>query len=210
MSLYGRIFAAGYDTAFARAERSGLREQRARLVSRARGRTLELGAGTGLNLPHYPREGIELTLTDPEEPMVRRLERRVHAERRHATVICASAEQLPFPAATFDSVVTTLVLCTVPAQDAALAEVRRVLKPDGTLLFLEHVRSDDPRAARHQDLIAPLWYRIGHGCHCNVDTLSGIRKAGFEVTQIAHEQMPSVPAVIRPLIMGVARLQLVA
>jgi ubiquinone/menaquinone biosynthesis C-methylase UbiE len=204
VSLYGRVFAAGYDKVFARSERAGLSERRARVVSLACGRTLELGAGTGLNLAHYPRDGIDLTLTEPEEPMARRLERRVRAERPDAAVIRAAAEDLPFDAGTFDSVVATLVLCTVSDQAAALAEMRRVLKPEGSLLFLEHVRSDHARVARLQDLVQPLWIHVGHGCHCNLDTLASIRTAGFDVTHLNHDSLPNAPAFIRPLIVGSA------
>jgi ubiquinone/menaquinone biosynthesis C-methylase UbiE len=204
MSLYGRVFAAGYDTAFARTERAGLAQQRARVVSAAHGRTLELGAGTGLNLRHYPAGGIELTLTEPESPMFARLAQRVLTERPDAQVLRASAEQLPFANASFDTVIATLVLCTVRDQAAALAEVRRVLRPGGTLRFLEHVRSDGARVARVQDLIQPLWIHIGHGCHCNLDTLSAIRSAGFAVTDLSREVLPRAPAIIAPLILGMA------
>jgi ubiquinone/menaquinone biosynthesis C-methylase UbiE len=205
VGLYGRIFAGSYDIVLARTERAGLSEKRARLVSLARGRTLELGAGTGLNLKHYPREGIDLTLTEPQPPMARRLQRRVRSERPDATVIRAPAERLPFEADSFDSVVATLVLCTVGDQTAALAEIRRVLMPEGSLLVLEHVRSDDPAVARWQDRLQPLWIRVGHGCHCNLDTLAGIRSAGFEVSDIEHDQMPRTAAFVRPLIIGRAR-----
>jgi ubiquinone/menaquinone biosynthesis C-methylase UbiE len=205
VSLYGRIFAGGYDIVFARTERAGLSDKRARLVSLARGQTLEVGAGTGLNLRHYPHEGIDLTLTEPEAPMVTRLQRRVLSECRDAKVIRASAERLPFDAGSFDSVVATLVLCTVPDQAAALAEIRRVLKPGGSLLVLEHVRSDDARVARVQDRLQPLWIRVGHGCHCNLDTLTGIRSAGFQISDIERDQMPKTAAFVRPLIVGRAR-----
>jgi SAM-dependent methyltransferase len=133
-----------------RSEHAGLAEMRAQLLLGARGRTLELGAGTGLNLRHYPRDRIVLTLTEPEASMTERLERRVAASRPDANVVQAAADRLPFEDSSFDSVISTLVLCTVRDQAQALAEVRRVLAPDGALLFLEHVRSDDPalRAGR--------------------------------------------------------------
>jgi ubiquinone/menaquinone biosynthesis C-methylase UbiE len=205
MSLYGRIFAAGYDRFLASTERAGLTDMRARLMAHARGRTLELGAGTGLNLPHYPADGIELTLTEPEEPMALRLERRVVELGREATVVRAPAERLPFEDSSFDSVVSTLVLCTVSDQRAALAEIRRVLTAEGRLLFLEHVRDSDPRVSRWQDRLHPLWVRVGHGCHCNRDTLAGIREAGFEVSDLEHGQVPHAPAIVRPLIIGRAQ-----
>jgi len=178
---------------------------RARLLLGARGRTLELGAGTGLNLRHYPRDQVALTLTEPEPSMTERLERRVAASRPDANVVRAPADRLPFEDASFDSVVATLVLCTVGDQARALAEVRRVLAPDGALLFLEHVRSEDPRVARWQDRIHPFWLRIGHGCHCNRDTLAGLHAAGFRVEDVQHTRMPKAPAIARPLVVGHAQ-----
>jgi ubiquinone/menaquinone biosynthesis C-methylase UbiE len=205
MSLYGRIFAAGYDRLLRDSERAGLTDMRARLLAGARGRTLEIGAGTGLNVAQYPRDGLELTLIEPSAPMVRRLERRVSELRPDARVVAAPAARLPFDDGAFDSVVSTLVLCTVPDQAAALAEIRRVLSGDGQLLFLEHVRSDDPAVTRWQDRLAPIWRRIGEGCHCNRDTLAGIQAAGFEVDEVEHTRMPKSPAFLRPMIVGRAR-----
>lgn len=207
MSLYGRVFAAGYDRAFDAVERAGLSDMRATLLAGARGRTLELGAGTGLNMRHYAA-GAALVLTEPEEPMARRLERRVRELGSGAGVVRASADRLPFADGSFDTVVCTLVLCTVPDQRAALAEIRRVLRDDGGLLVLEHVRARGPRLTRWQDLVQPLWGHIGHGCHCNRDTLAGIRAAGFNVDQIARSVLPKAPAIIRPLIVGRAHPEL--
>ncbi len=205
MSLYGRVFAAAYDRGLAASERAGLSEMRARLLAEARDRTLELGAGTGLNLVHYSGHGIELTLTEPEAPMARRLKRRASKLRPDATIVCAPADRLPFDDASFDSVVCTLVLCTVPNPAAALAEIERVLAVDGRLLFLEHVRSDDAGLARWQDRLHGLWVHVGHGCHCNRDTLANIHAAGFEVDQLHHDRIPKAAPIIRPLIVGSAR-----
>lgn len=205
MSLYGRVFAAGYDRAFDAVERAGLSAMRAALLADVRGRTLELGAGTGLNLGHYPRDGVELVVTEPEEPMARRLERRVQEADSGASVVRAAADRLPFADGSFDSVVSTLVLCTVPDQRAALLEIRRVLRPQGRLLFLEHVRAGSPRLSRWQDRVQPLWGRVGHGCHCNRDTLAAIRAAGFEADAVEHSRLPKGPAFIRPLVIGCAR-----
>jgi len=121
-------------------------------------------------------------------------------------VVRASADRLPFADASFDAVVSTLVLCTVPDQCAALSEIRRVLTADGRLLFLEHVRADTQRLARWQDRLQPLWGHVGHGCHCNRDTLAEIRAAGFQADAVERSQLPSAPALIRPLIMGCAQL----
>ena len=112
---------------------------------------LEIGGGTGANLPYYRPEVESLTITEPEPPMLRRLERRAREQAPQATVLRAPAEDLPFEDATFDTVVSTLVLCGVDDQPRALRELRRVLRPGGQLLFIEHVRSDDARLARRQD-----------------------------------------------------------
>ncbi len=202
MSLYGRLFARFYDRALAQTEAAGLAARRGALLAGARGRVLELGAGTGLNLAHYP-PGVELVLSEPEEPMLARLRERATRMTPPATVVAAPAERLPFADASFDTVVTTLTLCTVGDLAATLREVRRVLAPGGRLLFLEHVRSADPRTARRQDLLHPLWLRVGHGCHCNRPTLDAIA-AQLDVAEVEHGRMPKAPRIVEPLIAGVA------
>jgi ubiquinone/menaquinone biosynthesis C-methylase UbiE len=202
VSLYGRLFARIYDRALADTEAAGLADRRAALLAGARGRVLELGAGTGLNLPHYPARLERLVLTEPEEPMRRRLHER--AQDRGATVVAAPAERLPFDDASFDTVVATLTLCTVDDLPAALAEARRVLVPGGRLLFCEHVRSGDPRTARRQDLLTPLWRHVGHGCHPNRDTLAAIEASGLRVAEVEHGRVPHAPRFLAPLIAGVA------
>jgi ubiquinone/menaquinone biosynthesis C-methylase UbiE len=204
MSLYGRLFARFYDRMLEQAEEHGLRDRRRALVAQASGRVLELGAGTGLNLGHYPAEGVaEIVLCEPEEPMARRLEDRARSDAR-ARVVRAPAERLPFGDATFDTVVSTLVLCTVDDLHAALAEARRVLRPGGRLLFLEHVRSDDPDAARRQDRWHGVWLKVGHGCNDNRETLAAIAAAPFAVREVEHGRFPKAPEIVRPLIVGVA------
>ena len=197
--LGGKIFAAIYDRMLADTEKAGLRDHRHALLARARGRVLEIGAGTGLNLDHYGPEVTDLVLTEPEEPMARRL----RAKLTRGDVVEVGAERLPFEDASFDTVVSTLVLCTVPDQPAAIAEIRRVLKPDGQLLVLEHVRSGDPKVAKWQDRLLRPWRFIGHGCHCNRDTAAALKRAGFEVDLDAWE-LPKAPPIVRPAIEGVA------
>src|SRR5438270_9819744 len=183
MSLYGRIFAAVYDRAMAGTEKAGLGDRRHELLASANGRVIEIGAGTGVNLAHYPDAVTELVLTEPEEPMARRLEAKANLSGRAATVVRAPAESLPFPDDSFDTAVCTLVLCTVRDPERTLAELQRVLKPGGTLLFLEHVRSDDPGLAGWQDRVAPLWRRLGHGCNPNRPTHDLIRDSGLRVLE---------------------------
>jgi SAM-dependent methyltransferase len=201
--LYSRLFAALYDLSFRRGERAGMAERRAALLAGAKGRVLEIGAGTGLNLPFYPA-AAELVLTEPEAPMARRLERRVAARRPDAAVVIAGAEELPFDDASFDVVVSTLVLCTVPEPQPAAAEAARVLKPGGKLLFIEHVRAPAARLARLQDRLDPLWRHVGNGCHCNRDTLATLRANRFELHDTGEATWHRMPRLIRPLAHGVA------
>jgi ubiquinone/menaquinone biosynthesis C-methylase UbiE len=207
MSLYGRVFAAMYDRMLAATEEAGLRDRRRALLAEARGRVLELGAGTGINVGLYPAAGIEeVVFTEPEEPMARRLSARVADRGAGAAmqVVHAPAERLPFPDASFDTVVATLVLCTVGDLQASIAEARRVLKPGGRLLFLEHVRSEDAGQARWQDRLHGPWKAVGHGCNTNRSTLDAIRAGAFDVERVDHDRVPKAPPIVRPMIVGVA------
>lgn len=205
MSVWGRIFAALYDPVTASAERSGLHEQRRLLLSGVSGRVLEVGGGTGANLGLYPRERIEeLTITEPELPMAHRLQAKLATWPGRANLVIAPAERLPFEEDRFDFVVSTLVLCTVEDPVLALAEIRRVLKPGGRLLVLEHVRSGEPEIARWQDRLERPWQLIGHGCRCNRPTLEYIERAGFSVEQIVPDRIPKAVSIIREAIIGTA------
>jgi ubiquinone/menaquinone biosynthesis C-methylase UbiE len=205
MNLWGEMFAAGYDRLMAGAETAVLRGHRKTLVSRVTGHVLEVGGGTGANLPFYGAGVEELVITEPEEPMARRLERKLPGYSLPARVVRAPAEDLPLEDASFDFVVSTLVLCTVDDPARALAEIHRVLKPGGQLLFLEHVRSDGPRLARWQDRLHGVQVRVGHGCHCNRRTLENIERAGFSIAELEHDRMRNMPPIVRPLIAGLAR-----
>jgi ubiquinone/menaquinone biosynthesis C-methylase UbiE len=202
MSLRWTIMAPAYDRMSRGSEEAGLRELRQGLVGDATGRVLEIGAGTGANLPHY--DGIEsLIVTEPEPPMLRRLQRSAHEHAPRAQVLRAPAEDLPFEDDSFDTVVSTLVLCGVDDQPRALREARRVLRPGGSLLFLEHVRADDPGLARFQDRMNWL-NRLVVGCDCNRPTLTTIEAAGFTVSELEQTEMPKAPKFVRPLIIGSA------
>jgi ubiquinone/menaquinone biosynthesis C-methylase UbiE len=204
MSLWGRIFAAGYDTVQANVERNFLGDIRTQLLSDATGRVIEIGAGTGANLAHYPRTIEELVCTEPEEPMARRLRRKAEGSGLPVRVVEAPAEQLPFDDDSFDTAVAALVLCTVDDPGRALAEVARVLKPGGRFVFIEHVRSPDPGLAKWQDRLHPLWVRFGNGCHCNRPTLETIEASPLRVEQHRRGRIPKAPPIVRPLITGVA------
>lgn len=205
-ATWGRGFSALYDRCFKASEEAGLREMRRELIAGARGRVLELGAGTGLNLDLYPDSIGELVLTEPDPHMIRQLRQRVVEAPRSVEVLEAPAEKLPFEDASFDTVIVTLVLCTVPDPAATLREVKRVLKPNGQFLFLEHVRSQEPGLARWQDRLEKPWRFLGDGCHCNRDTVASIGAAGFEVGEVADDQLPKAPPIVRPLVRGRAAL----
>jgi ubiquinone/menaquinone biosynthesis C-methylase UbiE len=204
MAMFKRFYAATYDRMNRPAEAAGLSDQRQRLLAQASGQTTEIGAGTGLNLPHYPEAVTRLVLAEPDRHMARRLRRRIAAIRPDAEVLDATAAQLPFPDASFDTVVATFVLCSVPDPDAALAEIARVLRPGGRLLFAEHVRSSDPAVAAKQDR-RPLPYKL-MGCHPNRATLDTITASPLRVEDVRHGEVPRAPRIERPLIVGTARL----
>jgi ubiquinone/menaquinone biosynthesis C-methylase UbiE len=204
MSLSGRIFAFAYDRVMAGSEAQTLRAHRRTLLAEAGGRVLEIGGGTGANLPFYGDAVETLVVTKPEEPMARRLERRLREQRPNAELVLAPAEQLPFEDDRFDTAVSTLVLCTVSDQQRALGELRRVLKPGGRLLFIEHVRADSPRLARWQDRLNGLQQRVAQGCNCNRATVDGIKAAGFTITAVEHDELRKAPPIVRPLVIGTA------
>ena len=202
----GRLWAAVYDRAMAVAERAGLEDRRARLLAGARGVTLELGAGTGINLAHYPEAVTELVLSEPGPHMARRLQARVAASAHQAQIVVAPGEELPFADDHFDTIVGTLILCTARDPAAVLAEVTRVLRPGGQLLFIEHVRSENPKLARWQDRLAPAWRYAADGCHCNRDTLGTLAASDLDLERVDHGRLPRTPPIVRPLIAGVARV----
>jgi ubiquinone/menaquinone biosynthesis C-methylase UbiE len=192
-----------YDRMSAKTEDAGLREVRRRLLADAEGRVLEIGGGTGANLLLYGPSVESLTVTEPEQPMLRRLDRKVREQAPLTKVLRASAEELPFPDNSFDTVVSTLVLCGVEDQTQSLREVRRVLRPGGRFLFIEHVRSDEPKTARMQDRMNGV-NRFVVRCDCNRATLGSIEAEGFEVTKLERTELPKAPPFARPLIVGVA------
>jgi ubiquinone/menaquinone biosynthesis C-methylase UbiE len=203
VSLRRRFFALTYDRQVAKVERAGLGELRQKLLADASGRVLEVGSGTGANLPYYGPGVESLTVTEPEPAMLRRLEQRVREQAPKAKVVRAPAEQLPFEDDTFDVAVSTLVLCGVDDQARALGELRRVLRPGGRLIFVEHVRSDKPGLARWQDRLNGL-NKFVACCDCNRRTLDSIKAEGFEVTKVDHTELKKVPPFVRPLVVGTA------
>lgn len=202
--VWAHVGARIYDPFLALAERRSMAAHRRALLGHAAGRVLELGAGTGLNLAHYPPHVRELVLTEPERAMRVRLERRVARSGRSAVVVAASADALPFDDGSFDTVVSTMVLCTVPDPAAALAEVRRVLARGGRLLFVEHVRAVSGRLARWQDRLAGPWAAFAQGCRCDRATDELLARELW-IERMSRARWSGMPAVVRPLIVGHAR-----
>jgi ubiquinone/menaquinone biosynthesis C-methylase UbiE len=179
-------------------------DHRRRLLAGLTGRVLEVGAGNGLNFPHYPATVTEVLAIEPE-PYLRRLA--VAASRQALVpirVVDGTAETLPAPDATVDAVVASLVLCTVADLDQALAEIGRVLRPGGMLRFYEHVRAEDPRLARWQDRLERPWGWLAGGCHPNRDTVAAITAAGLRVVQLDRFDLQAMPPLARPHVLGVA------
>jgi ubiquinone/menaquinone biosynthesis C-methylase UbiE len=199
-----RFSAAIYDPFLALGERRGMAARRRALLADATGAVLEVGAGTGANLAAYPAGQDPLVLTEPNPGMARRLEHAAARHRPDARVVHAGAEDLPFADGTFDVVVSTMVMCTVPDPVAAVAEIRRVLRPGGRLLYLEHVRSDDPRLARWQDRLASPWRLFAAGCVCNQRTLE-LLEGSFELEPATRDTWRGMPAIVGPLVIGAAR-----
>lgn len=169
--------------------------ERQRLLTSAQGIVLEIGFGTGLNLPHYPRTVTTLHAVDPSSMLQERVAGRVAQAPFPIHIQVLGAERLPYDDATFDCAVSTFTLCTVPDPIMALREVRRVLKPDGQFLFLEHGRSDDPDIARWQDRLNPIQNRLGCGCNLNrrIDQL--VKSAGLHLESVDRHILPGLPRI---------------
>lgn len=207
MSLRARIFARTYDRVLTPLEEAGLQAWRAELLADLSGTVVEVGAGTGANLPHYPAAVDRLVLTEPEPLMLRQLRDRMDRvpDGVDVTARRATASSLPLGGGEADAVVATLVLCTVADPDAVLAEARRVLRPGGRLVFLEHVAADDrPERLRRQRMLDPLWPHLAGGCRLTRRTEAAILDAGFRITSITRESARKAPTVIRPMIRGTA------
>lgn len=199
--VWPRVFSVVYEPTLTVGEWAGMRRRRKELLARACGRTLELGSGTGLNLAHYPNDLDELILTEPDAAMRKRLEKRLRRSGRSARVLDSPAEHLPFPDDSIDTVVSTLVLCTIDAPDIALRELMRVLRPGGQLLFIEHVRAESARLAHWQDRLAEPWRRFAVGCRCNRATVALMEACGLEL-DVREASWSAVPPIVRPLVVG--------
>ena len=202
-SAWGVVGAHIYDAFIALGEQRGMAARRAALLADAHGTVLEIGAGTGTNLAAYPPVD-RLVLTEPAATMRGILSRRVAREAAHASVVDARAEALPVPTASVDAVVSTMVLCTVPDVDAALAEVARVLKPGGRLLFIEHIHAPAGSPLRPwQNRLAEPWAAFAMGCRCDRDIVGALRRH-LDVEEVHENRWLGMPPVVRPLVVGAA------
>lgn len=199
-----RLFALVYDPFMRRTEEACLAGWRKELLSELEGDVLEIGAGTGANLAFYGPSVRRLVLAEPDAFMRRRLEEKAPRVRGGVEIVSAEAESLPFDSGTFDVVASTLVLCTVRDPDAALCEARRVLRPSGRLVFLEHVVAEEPGRRAWQGRIDPIWKHLAGGCRLVRDTASAVRRAGFEILREERASMRKAPPWVRPTIRGVA------
>ncbi len=197
--------AHAYDWVMQRSERLGLSIWRAELLSNAQGRVLEIGAGTGVNLHHYPPQ-TDLILSEPDRFMRGKLQRRL--QQTHAAspqLVNWPATNLALPDNSLDTIVSTLVLCSVNDQPQSLAELYRVLRPGGVLLFLEHVIAQKPETIRWQRRVEPLWSYCCGNCRLTRDTGRAIKVAGFLLESCTDQALPGAPAIVRRTIRGLAR-----
>jgi ubiquinone/menaquinone biosynthesis C-methylase UbiE len=188
-------------------EKAGQGDHRRELLEGLSGRVVELGAGSGLNFVHYPGSVEEVVAVEPEPYLRAKAEEAARSAPVPVRVIDGVSGALPAADAEFDAGVVSLVLCSVPDQDAALRELRRVIRPGGELRVYEHVLAEEPRLARMQNLVTPIHRRVGGGCHPNRRTAEAVERAGFEwVRKRRFHFAPSLlTRLVSPHLLGVAR-----
>ena len=203
MNVLDTVFAKVYDRMAEPMERRGLSTWRRQLLADLKGSVLEVGAGTGRNLELYPEAVTSLTLTEPSPPTLAKLREHAARVRPDATVVPAAAEDLPFGAASFDAVVTTLVLCSVDDLDAAIHELRRVVRSDGRLVVVEHVAvAGGPSLP--QRVWEPAQKVFGRNCHLTRDIRAALERGGFDTSQVVDAKIPGGHPAMFPGIKGIA------
>ncbi|MDT8421417.1 MAG: class I SAM-dependent methyltransferase [Desulfuromonadales bacterium] len=203
-NLRAMLQAALYDRMMRRTERLCLTRWRRELLTPLRGEVLEIGSGTGINLDYYPPQLSRLVLSEPDPHMRRKLEQRVASSPgRQVEVLGGHSERLDLPDCGFDHVVSTLVLCSVADVEQTLAEIKRVMRPGGSLVLLEHVGADDPALQRLQTRLEPAWKWLAGNCHLTRPTAQLLQLAGFRL-DLERVEMSGAPRFVRPVIKGVA------
>jgi ubiquinone/menaquinone biosynthesis C-methylase UbiE len=180
------------------------REVRARVCSALWGDVVEVGFGTGLNAPHYPDGVQRIAAVEPSSLCMRIAEHRIAATSAKVDLAGLNGETLDLPSDEFDAALSTWTLCTIPDVDAALAEIRRVLKPGGTFHFVEHGRAPDARVARWQARIEPPWKHIAGGCHVTREISDHVERAGFQLDRVQTYYVSGEPRVFGYTFEGVA------
>ena len=183
----------------------GTREERARSLAGVKGTVLEVGFGSGLNLPYYPQMVTKVVGVDPSHTSAHLARKRIAASTFPVEFVGLSAEKLPVADASFDSVVSTFTLCTIPDVAGALREMRRALKPEGRFYFVEHGHADDTRVARWQDRLDGFEQKVFGGCHLNREIATLIRQAGFEIQRLDHAYLKGAPKFAGFLYRGIAK-----
>ncbi len=205
MKLHSWLMAQSYDWLLRKTEQRCLGPWRQELLQQACGELLEIGAGTGTNLPYYPPELTGITLSEPDPQMRRRLENKFNIPGGNRALVPWSAEQIELPDQSFDTIVSSLVLCSVQNQQQALSELYRLLRPGGQLLFLEHIVASDEKTRKRQKMLEPLWRCCSGNCHLTRDTLSEIEKSGLQIEKLQEDEIVGAPAILRRAVRGVAR-----
>jgi ubiquinone/menaquinone biosynthesis C-methylase UbiE len=182
-----------------------MRRERARCLDGVSGTVLEIGFGSGLNLPHYPREVTKVIGVDPSHTSARLARTRIAAAPFPVELIGLTAETIPVADASVDAIVSTFTLCTIPDVAGALTEMRRALKPEGRFYFVEHGHDDDSRVARWQDRLDGFEQKMFGGCHLNRDISTLIRRAGFDIERLDHAYLKGAPKFAGFLYRGVAK-----
>jgi SAM-dependent methyltransferase len=183
---------------------AAVKEERRRCLAGVTGRVLEVGFGTGLNLPHYPAAVTKVVGVDPSEASAKLAQKRIGASPFPVEIVGLSAEKIPVPDASFESIVSTFTLCTIPDVTSALLEMRRALRPGGRFHFVEHGRAEDPRVQRWQELLNPLERKVFGGCHLNRHISALIEHAGFKIERLENVYMKGAPKFAGFLYRGVA------
>jgi len=205
MKLQSWLLAQSYDWLLRKTEQRCFGPWRQELLLQARGELLEIGAGTGANLPFYPQGLSGITLSEPDPQMRRRLENKLNDPSGNRLLAPWSAEQIERPDQSFDTIVSSLVLCSVQDQPQALSELYRLLRPGGQLLFLEHIVASDEKTRKRQKMFEPLWRCCSGNCHLTRDTLAEIEKSGLQIVNLQEDEIVGAPAILRRAVRGVAR-----